>query len=601
MIACIARQAAVRFAPDPPEAIWEWAATHVDFGLAPNYDTPIHGPYDPDLCPYWKEPAECLTGIDVREVVVAKCSRSGGSENLLLNAVRHTVAVNPQPTLYLTSDQLSGERFMGSRIKRGLRCCPDAWRNYKLGTATEHDIRLPTMDLRVTWPKARAAFKQDGWALILGDEVSTWPEFAADMLRKRGDTYPFHHIVFLSSPDPARKGAPEADPILVLYAETDQREWFMPDPGAADKWFRWQFGGGDSGYGLKWPAECRRDDDTWDLDRVRDTAYYLTPAGTVITEAMRESVMRSGEWRPTTTGRTDRRGYKVVGPMVPFASGNFGNLAAEWLSAKFRLRPDGTRAERLHNPVRVYFAEYWAEAAREERVEAEPDALIELVADSAIGETYTPDGYDHGLVLTVDVQKRSLWWLLRCWARQREGDGVSSALVQWGNCATFADLEREVDRYEPSLIGLDVGYRLRASEVADFCAERTDQDDPRESRCVALYGNDAMKGVTDCLVRDAYEGRQRAGRALYVEIAWQPNVFRQWLMDSLAGESEFSWAVPADHGDDARWEGRGGYVEQVTSTRCLDGVWIPPGHGRDHLFDCEVMQLVLARWDAMIR
>jgi len=46
MIACIARQAAVRFAPDPPEAIWEWAATHVDFGLAPNYDSPIHGPYD---------------------------------------------------------------------------------------------------------------------------------------------------------------------------------------------------------------------------------------------------------------------------------------------------------------------------------------------------------------------------------------------------------------------------------------------------------------------------------------------------------------------------------------------------------------------------
>ena len=38
----------------------------------------------------------------------------------------------------------------------------------------------------------------------------------------------------------------------------------------------------------------------------------------------------------------------------------------------------------------------------------------------------------------------------------------------------------------------------------------------------------------------------------------------------------------------------------VGDRRKVDGEWQEPKHGRDHLFDCEVMQLVLARHDQLI-
>ena len=60
----------------------------MDFSLAMNYDTPIHGPYDQEYMPFWKEPVECLTRHDVREVSILKATRTGGSENMLLNPIR---------------------------------------------------------------------------------------------------------------------------------------------------------------------------------------------------------------------------------------------------------------------------------------------------------------------------------------------------------------------------------------------------------------------------------------------------------------------------------------------------------------------------------
>lgn len=583
-------------APRPTLHPLDWAAACIDYSREPSYDTPYRGPFDPSIFPYWRRPLEWSISPSVREVVVKKCSRGGASESFLLTRLRWGVANRPEPTAYYSADIETVQRFMENRIKRGMGLAQELERLYRQARVTENEIRFPAMDLRALWVRMRGAFKSDGYALILADEVSTWPAFAADMLRKRADMYPFHHILFASSPDPARKGNPEADPIVVLYDATDQCQWAMPEPDQPGKVFWWQFGGPDTAYGLKWPADAR-DGDDWDLDRVRREAHYVTPGGAVVTNDQRMDLVRAGDWLPTRKAdRDDVHGINITAPMVPTVSGDFGELAARFLSAKYRLREDGTAEERQHNPIRVYFAEYWAEAWREEQVQVSDDALSGRRQDYRLKSIYVQDDSQSGVYCTVDVQKFHLWWLARVWGLRKSGTAWS-ALLDFGNVASFADLDQRLAEHSPALSGLDIAYANRATEVGAYVAEYTDQSSPRDGRVFALRGSDTLvKVVTDLVVRDNYEGRKASGQWLFPEITYASDVFRTWLVDMMEGAGD--WYVPADIGDGK--DGRE-YLRQVTSTRKIDGVWVPPRHGQDHLFDCEVMQLVLARHDQLIR
>ncbi len=574
----------------------DWAAANIDYSRCPSYDTPYRGAFDASLFPFWRQPLADSVDPNVREVVVKKCSRAGGSESFLLTRLRWAIANRPVPSAYYSADIESVESFMENRVKRGMELAPELSRLFRSARVTEHNIRFPAMDFVCKWARMKSAYKQDGYDDIYADEVSTWPGFAADMLRKRADMYPFHHIMFISSPDPARKGNPETDPIVVLYEETDKRQWFMPDPDAAGKRFAWVFGGPDTAYGLKWPKDAKHDDE-WDLDRVRKETVYVTPSGSTITNDQRADLTAAGQWEPTAKARRDDvRGYNVVAPMIPTAAGDFGELAARFLSAKYRLRDDGTAEDRQHNPIRVYFAEYWAEAFREEQVQIKDNALQDRKADYKLKSIYVQDDSQTGIYCTCDVQKFHLWWLARVWGIRKSGK-VWSALLDFGNVAGFTDLDAKLAEFSPALTGIDIGYQLRASEVGDYVAGYTDQGSPRDGRVFALRGSDALqKAVTEMTIRDTLEGRKAGGSMLFPEITFAVDVFRTWLMDFMGGNGE--WFVPNDIG-----ELKDGveYLRQVTSTKKIDGVWVPPKHGQDHLFDCETMQLVLARHDQLIR
>jgi hypothetical protein len=574
----------------------DWAAANIDYSRCPTYDTPYKARFDPSLFSFWRDPLADSVDPNIREVVVKKCSRAGGSETFLLTRARYGVACKPEPMAYYGADVVSVESFMQDRFIRGMELCDATAKVFRQARVTEGAIRFPTMDFRVKWARMKSAYKQDGYALILADEVATWPGFAADMLRKRADMYPFHHILFISSPDPTRPGNPETDPIIVLYAETDRRELFMPDPDAPGKTFFWQFGGADTSHGIKWPAEAKRGDD-WDLDMVRAKAHYVTPAGSIVTNDMRTDLTAAGKWRATAKAeRDDVRGYNVVAPMIPTASGDFGELAARFLSAKYRLRDDGTAEDRSRNPIRVYFAEYWAEAFREEQMVVSDDTLSDRQADYLLKTVYIQEDSQSGVYCTVDVQKYHLWWLARVWGLRKSGTAWS-ALLDFGNVAGFADMDSKLSEFSPALVGIDIGYQGRATEVGAYVAEYTDQYSPRDGRVFALRGSDSLqKSVAELIVRDNFEGRRASGQFLFPEITFATDVFRSALLDLLSGQSD--WFVPTDIG-----ETRDGveYLRQVTSTRKVDGVWIPPRHGQDHLFDCETMQLVLARQDQLLK
>ena len=548
--------------------IWEWAARNVDFSRCQSYDTPRHEPFDPEWMPYWKEPVECLTDASIREVSVLKCSRAGGSENILLNPIRFAIAQNPQPTLYVTGDQLSAERFMEKRVKRGLRSALDCWRAFKAAQATQHDIAFPGMDFRVTWPKARQAFKQDGWATVLCDEVSLWPEYSADMARKRTDSYPFPHIVFISSPDPASRRSSDDDPIFVEYRRGDQRKWNCADPKTG-KPFVFAMGERD-GPGLVWDKAARKDDGTWDLDRVRATAHYVTPDGSKIENRDRMTVVRSGKWVATAPNApANTRSYHINAFMVPFKSGDFGEIAVAFLQAQAR-GPQN---------LRTFIYEYLAEPWTQDVEKIYDDQVTRRAAEYRRGQSYFElhtelSKLRRGKLMTVDVQKLGMWYIVREWAV-----GGQSCLIEWGYVGTWTEIDAIATTHKVEAVMVDAGYGERTTEVYEECLRR---------RMVPAKGDD--RGTAPDLPWrstdiNPYEGtrRQVSGESLKL-VLWHTDTFKLMLLGYIRGDRA-GWFVYRGVERD--------YCMQISAEERTPKGWVK--RRRDnHILDCEAMQIVAA-------
>lgn len=547
------------FTPTPDLKVWEWAAQDVDFSRVPNYDTPIHGPYDPDYMPYWKEPVEAVFDPDVDEVIILKCTRAGASENVILNAIRYTVAVRPQPTMYVTGDQLAAKLFMEKRIVRGLRASKTARQQLTRANLREYDIEFPMMDLRATWPKNKMAFKQDGWALVLVDEASLLPPGTDDMARKRTASYPFGTVVFSSSPDPQAKRASRSDPIFINYKRGDRRKWFIRY-GKRGKWFTMILGT-KSPHGLRWSEKCRKKDGSWDYDGVTETAYYLTPEGKKIREKDRLEVVNQGKWRPTESAHSKVRSYHCNAFMTPFDS--FGSIAVSFLKAQ----SEGPLS--LKTFIFEQLAEEWDPKAQSFDEQLLHRRMMEYKRGA------TPFGDEKGVLrlMTVDQQKDHFWYAVRDWRT-----GGESALVDWGRVISYDDIDTIAEDLRPAFIGIDSGYGQRTNEVYIESLERN---------YVPMKGDDKAKpGLSLWTVTpiNPYEGTRRQSDEDSVDlVVFHSDSAQLMLADRVKGRRH-GWSVCRGIDKD--------YVDHMTSAKRQADGWHYDGD--NHIWDCETMQIILA-------
>jgi phage terminase large subunit GpA-like protein len=565
---------------------WQWADENIDYSRVPNYDTPYLSRFDSSRMPFWRQVLENLRSSDplCKEVAVLKSSRSGFSEGVVLTDMRFGICEDPETSLALTATEDLALGFLDRRMNRGMGLNPILNKKFKSAKRVKEDIQFPDHDIRITWAANKSATKQDGFRRIYVDEIDLFPEGTIDAIRRRCSAYAMHHIVWGGSIDFMRKGDPNQSPILKLYEESDKQEWFMPD-GKGGK-FKFDMDG------VKWSESCKVNDE-WDLEEVARTAYFETPSGVRIEESERMDYVRKGSWE-STSDKAIRRGYKVVALMTPFEDSSFGNIAKRFLSAKNRMNLSGNRHERQKNTLRTFFAEFFAEAHREGKQEVSSEGLEEVQGDYEIGNIWVPEKLTTGVFVTVDVQKTHVWWLARTWAYNAEKKQAYSSLLQCGNSATFADLDDTIGQFEPSLVGIDIGYALRQSEVADYCAGYT-TGNPKDARVIALRGSDNLKAVSmDWQIRDAYEGRKSTGASPYLEYTWAVDPFRSELLDLMSGQGE--WYIPKVWPD---VRARAEYIKQVTSTFKADEEW-QRRHREDHFWDCECEQLVLARLDGLI-
>jgi hypothetical protein len=574
---------------------WEWAAQNVDYSRVANYDTEWKSVYRPDYMPYWKEVMDAAQDTSVREIWVLKCSRSGFDENAGLTTLRYHVACAPIPIMYLSGQQESIEAFAETRIKPGFKFAEDTAKKFAAARVRGLEIHFDSMSLVCSYPGSRMAFKQSGYALIIASEVSMWPEFASDMLRGRTANYAFPHIVAGSSPDPAQRRGSDEDPIFVEFVQTDQRRWVCPDPKTGNG-FVFRLTAGEEVDGLKWDAKAERSDGSWDMDKVAATAHYITPDGTRIEDKDRMAIIRAGHWEPapkekritvTTNeriigaecGASDKRGYHVTRFMVPFRVGSFAHIACAFLEAK----------QKGYGPWRTFVYEYLAEKWHTEQLIAKETEIEGRKSKYQCGQAasklpaFEPvyRGKRRIAVMTVDVQKDSLWWVVREWMQ-----GGDSSLIDYGNSDRWELLREIALRHGCERVFIDNSYNARKNEVIEQCISGIMKG------AVPCYGRDGLKDKYGrerefhVERRDPYEGTAKGGRWKIPAVTHNPNLLKNTLFLLSTGRDWHVWRIPEDVKHD--------YIAQMQSERCTDGQWVKV-KAANHIWDCETMSLLSAK------
>ena len=580
------RQIAINaMAPKAKETPSEWNARCVDYSRVQNYDTALKAPYDPDYFPGWRHLLDMMTLRENRELWVKKCSRAGFTENVQLADLRHTVANNPQPCLWVTGSQSASEGMMEKRIKRGFKLAVETAKKFRRSRAREHDISFGDMDFRVGWATDKMIAKQDGYARVYGDEVSMWPINAADMLRKRTAGYTFSKIFGGSSMDPKAKRPTREDPIWIEHEAGNQMVYTMHDP-KTKRLFHFEKGDrGEDTPGLKWSQDAKRDDGTWDLDIVRKTAYYQTPDGTKITNKKRMKVvysaMKNGR-NPWKAQNPDApKGIlsaTFVSPLVPLKSGDFGELAVNFLKAKASKDPIKMRtylyeewcAEHTNNMLRVH------DSLVHDRID--PDHLrgdLYFTNNEKVREFYKDK--QKARFVGVDVQQAHL--VCYCEEFVYPGD---HATIDWRHVFTWDEVEAFATQVQASAIMIDYGYEQRRLEVLREC----------EARGAGWY---PCKGFDSKLMEmpykqtylDPYEGtgKQSSDHSI-LTYSWQNDFFKIIAMNDLKGDSTHKFIMYASPEITL--------VNEIASEERIDGKWIIKSGHQNHLWDCKLLCLLIA-------
>jgi hypothetical protein len=568
---------------------WQWAEAHVDYSRSPSYDTEWRGPYDADYLPYLKEPMEACDDPLIREVWFLACTRGGKSENLLHTYMRYRLATSPpHAILYIGGQQSKVEQAYQRRIIRGMQLSDETARMIARSIVREHTTDFAGLcDLTISWAANKQVGKGDTYPLILADEVSSWPSFKADVLRERQANVSFPKLIGVSSPDAENARSSDEDPIFQEYEATDMRIYVMPDPKGGE--FSYRMGDPSGVDGVRWDVNAKRDDGTWDLEAVRATAHYVTPSGARLDEKDRMDLVGAGHWQPTRKCESWKRGYKATRFMVPIRSGSFGDMACAFLEAN-RKQKAHQYDEKGRSPLRVFVYERLAERYYETRDEVaeeevmlrtEPGLLKGFRLSDLTAWKETCLARDKLMLMTIDVQKDYYYWLVREWIHP--GD---SGLVAWGTAPTKERLIEVAERYAVAFAGIDRGFADRKVEVLEFCLDN--RDAAGRQWIIPLKGTDNLPGDLLPEHLNAYLGVKTKSAGDVDGYQWNSGRFRKLYHAMMSGHSRQRWRIY----ENVEAE----YVRQASAWECVDGVWRRRrGHPQEHLADCEIMQLVLAR------
>lgn len=522
--------------------------------------------------PYLCEIIDQMGNNGVEEITFAKSTQIGGTTALHC-MIGYIISADPQPTMLVMPNEKMAISTSKTRIKPLIDAStvlaahkpanPDLYQNL--------EMTFDNMVLSIVGSNSPANLASRPICFLFLDETDKYKEqtdreaSAPFLAIHRTRTYWNRKIVRTSTPT-----VPTGE-IWQAFKLGDQRYFYVPCPNCGREQ-RLQFSN------LQWPDECYMRDGLVNEDKVLTATYYKCEYCEFhIRDTHKQAMLNKGNWQATADELTKRRrSYQINSLFAPWTK--FGEVAVKYLKAK---QTDiGAETNAMQDFYNGELGEPWQDV----RKVADANTIGERRAEYRVGQLPFPP---RKLVLTVDVQQNSVWYLLRAWCEKNRSYYVTHGL--FSDKDDFDSLRNyivdlrdngltcETDGHKYRLTHCYMDSRYRTSSVFPFCMKNSCQP-------VQGFGN-RQNANPFYFVQSSYGIPKITFDSDYFKTALQLKYFTQ-------DHEEGAWFLPANvHGN---------YFQQLTAEILINRVdtlnrvtthW-KEIRRENHLLDCEVIQLL---------
>lgn len=355
----------------------------------------------------------------------------------------------------------------------------------------------------------------------------------------------------------------KGEPFVIEFDPKYIREWF-PAVNAAK---------------VVWDEDAKHKSGEWDWNKVEDSARLECPnCKALLTEDEKRRICRHGKWKPTNPDAPrGHRSRRLPSLYSPHESTTLGKTAIKFL--KYLDMPGG-----LRNFINEELALPW-QAKATTVLKSDVQAIVSHSPDYTL--TQIPKDNLAALIMTIDVQIDSFWWVIRAWFGDK-----SSALIDYGQTFSYEDLVlwsnkkyALPDGREAACVFclIDSGFRAKREEgIYKFCIDQGGRFFPTKG---ATEGQGMIKSVMETDV-------EFHGTPLKL-LRFSDPIFQYALsVERIKQRAKKNWWLPRNIGKDYESQLVSMILKEGKNTRGFtEHTWEPVGP--NHLNDCEKQQLIM--------
>jgi hypothetical protein len=576
--------------PPEDETVAEWCAREVYLANSPIGARYQPGGFQDDILNDLRDPA-------VYESAVVGHTGMGKSA-ILECASCWIVSEAPGPTLVLGQTDKTVQQWMETRLNKAFEKCAPVAKQLPTGSR-RHDkkktsVLFPGMEY-LTGAANLTSTQEVSMRYTLGDEPWQWSAgIIGELLKRHHDRWNRKNLLL------AQGGVEDDDwHVHTRDGEGFDRGFVCPKCKTAQK-FKWKQVTYES---AKDPAG------DWDWPKIVESIHYECECPDCKkkwkdTAQDRQDLAARSLWiprgNPHVPGRVTRYVPAMANPRIQLRS-----LVQEWLQAE----TEWSRGNRIPRRqfIQKRLAQFWVEKPEVPQLIIDEENAYKA-EDYANGERWAKEIYRF---LTVDVQKDHFWVRIRAWST----DGTSRGIFE-GKVTAWENIRLVQEKYKVESSCVLIDSRYRPDEVAKWRAKYFVEEQEAEVKLAKEEGRKPRKvGKWQMVMGDSAPGfritinqgtkRSRVMLRTYSNkisastqtgMAYEffkfSNLRAKDMLAALLEDPEGRFGVESDHSP--------AYAKQMQSeTKRLVGKgkweWQPiKDHFPNHLWDCEVMQVVAA-------
>ena len=564
------------FVPDEGVDVVEWLQRNVK---SIPY-SPVSGPFRVVGSPWLAEPLRAAVDPECQLAMMMAPPQSGKSLWLELLTC-YFVAVQPAPVLALQDTDSNARDWMVTRLQKLWHECSPVTDRLSSGNFDRNDVVM--FNRSTFWCLGAHNIKnlqRRTIKYIIGDECWNWPD---GNMREADARTLFYK--WMGKRIYASQGGYDGDEFSEKFKTTDMREWTFECPECKTRQaFKYE--------NIVYPDDARTDEG-WDYEKIR-TGTTLQCEGCKVrfedTDAVRFELNLSGKYVPTNgNAKKTNIGFHYNA----LCCRAWGDIAEDCCRAKHAHDHLGN-----DEPRRIFkqkqLAWWWSD---------EPEAIVgELKGeDYKLREPWeqtayldpdtrqigSKEQYPNGLpllIMTVDVQRNGYYVVIRSWSQTGR-----SRLYHWTFVGTDAELVKLQQQHgiHSAFVGIDCGDQWEM--VISLCIQH---------KWIALRGTHVTDFTHSVLVNNKATQIRRSYSATEM-VNHRGGVARVIKFGNLPMK-DMLYRLRRNKLHQHSAEAGQEYEEQMhseyrTKNKQNKPQWVPLSRRANHIWDCEVMQLVFAQ------